>query len=178
MRKVRKIISYIIMIIAIIVCIVAYKKYNFNDFEKKVRLSNITDFTRDSKIKYEKYDSYKIENKDYNDSMFSQTISVMPNTPYKVTCMVKTENIENQNNSNSGGAHICLNNTQERSNLIKGTNEWQELSFMFNSKNETEVDIGFRLGGYATLSKGTAWFSNFKVEAGVASSSNIITSHL
>ena len=53
------------MIIAIIVCVIVYKKYNFNDFEKKIRLSNITEFTRDSKIKYAKYDSYKIENKDY-----------------------------------------------------------------------------------------------------------------
>ena len=104
--------------------------------------------------------------------MFSQTISVIPNTPYKVTCMVRTENVENQNNLNSGGAHICLNNTQERSNLITGTNDWQELSFMFNSKNETEVEVGFRLGGYSTLSKGTVWFSDFKVEAGVASTSN------
>lgn len=172
MKKVRKIISYIIMIIAIIVCVIIYKKYNFNDFEKSIRLSNITEFTRDSEVKYAKYDSYKIENKDYNDAMFSQTISVIPNTPYKVTCMVRTENVENQNNLNSGGAHICLNNTQERSNLITGTNDWQELSFMFNSKNETEVEVGFRLGGYSTLSKGTVWFSDFKVEAGVASTSN------
>ena len=118
MKKVRKIISYVIMIIAIIVCVIIYKKYNFNDFEKSIRLSDITEFTRDSENVYSKYDSYKIENKDYNDAMFSKTISVIPNTPYKVTCMVKTENVENQNNLNSGGAHICLNNTQERSNLI------------------------------------------------------------
>ena len=89
MKKARKIISYIIMIIAIIVCVIIYKKYNFNDFEKSIRLSNITEFTRDSEVKYAKYDSYKIENKDYNDAMFSQTISVIPNTPYKVTCMVR-----------------------------------------------------------------------------------------
>ena len=47
MKKARKIISYIIMIIAIIVCVIIYKKYNFNDFEKSIRLSNITEFTRD-----------------------------------------------------------------------------------------------------------------------------------
>ncbi len=172
MRKARKIISYIIMIIAIIVCIIVYKKYNFNNFEKSIRLNDITEFTRDSKVKYSKQDSYRIDSKDYNDAMFSRTIQVMPNTPYKITCMIKTENIENENNLNSGGAHICLNNTQERSKLITGTNDWQELSFIFNSKNETELDIGFRLGGYETLSKGTVWFSDFKVELGVASNSD------
>lgn len=171
MKKVRKILGYIIMIIAIIACVVVYKKYNFNNFDKSIRLKHATTFTRDSKVKYEKQDSYKIENKDYNDAMFSQDISVIPNTPYKVTCMIKTENVENQDNLSSGGAHICLNNTQERSRIIEGTNDWQELSFMFNSKNETEVNIGFRLGGYENLSKGTVWFSDFKVEAGVESNS-------
>lgn len=172
MKKVSKIISYIIMIIVIVVCINIYKKYDYNNFEKGVRISNITNFTRDNQIKYNKKASYKIENTDFNDAMFSQTISVTPNTPYKVTCMVKTENVENENNLTSGGAHICSNTTQERTEMITGTSDWQKLTFMFNSKNETEVNIGFRLGGYEALSKGTVWFSDFKVEQGIANSSN------
>lgn len=173
MRKVKKITGYIIAIIAIIILIVLYNKYNFNNFDKSIRNRNATEFIRDNDIKYSKGASYKIENKQYNDAMFEQTVSVVPNTPYKVTCMVKTEGIQNENETLQGGAHICLNETQERSKLLVGTNEWQELTFMFNSKNETEVHIGFRLGGYETLSKGTVWFSDFKMQRGVASTSNI-----
>jgi hypothetical protein len=47
-------------------------------------------------VKYSKSSSYKIENKEYNDAMFSMHVEVTPNTPYRVTCMVKTENVENE----------------------------------------------------------------------------------
>ena len=168
----KKLISYIIIIILIITLIVAYKKYNYNDFEKSVRETKKTTFTRDSFEKYSKMDSYKIENIDFNDSMFSQTIHVIPNTPYKVTCMVKTENIVNKINETAGGAHISLVKTGERSKLVTGTSDWQEITLMFDSKYENEIEIGFRLGGYDDLSKGTAWFSDFKIEAGSPSTSN------
>ncbi len=172
MKKARKILSYLIMIVAIIALIVMYNKYNFNNFEKGIRKEGITTFTRDNNIKYGKKASYKIESKDYNDAMFSQNIKVTPNTPYKITCMIKTENVQNENNSTSGGAHICSNTTQERTKMITGTTNWQEITFMFNSKKATEVNIGFRLGGYETLSKGTVWFSDFKVEQGNLNNSN------
>ena len=171
MKKARKIISYIIMIIAIIVCVIIYKKYNFNDFEKSIRLSNITEFTRDSEVKYAKYDSYKIENKDYNDAMFSQTISVIPNTPYKVTCMVKTENVVPDNDISGVGAQISIIGTTEKSIAITGTQEWQKIEMIFNSKNREEVDIGFRLGGYLGNCTGTAWFSDFTLEEGTLNES-------
>ena len=32
--------------------------------------------------------------------MFFRTVPVTPNTPYKVTCMVKTKNIENSETTN------------------------------------------------------------------------------
>ncbi len=172
MKKFKKIISYIIMIIAIIALIIVYKKYNFNDFEKSVRESDKTIFTRDSSVKYSKMDSYKIENTDYNDSMFSQTISVIPNTPYKITCMVKVENVENKNNKTSGGAHISLVETGETSKIVNGTTDWEQLTLMFDSKNQTSIEIGFRLGGYEETSKGNAWFSDFKIEAGYANNNN------
>lgn len=160
------------MAIAIIALIVVYSKYNYNDFTKSVQEREKTEFTRDNEVKYSKMDSYKIENKDYNDAMFFETISVTPNTPYKVTCKVKVENVENENNTRSGGAHICIAGTTERSIMIAGTQEWQELTFLFNSKNREEVNIGFRLGGYDEKSKGEAWFSDFKIEKGTETKNN------
>ena len=49
-----------------------------------------------------------------------------------------------------------------------GTNDWQELELLFNSKNRTSVDIGFRLGGFNDNCTGTVWFSDFKVESGIS----------
>lgn len=160
------------MVTSIIALVVIYSKYNYNDFIKSVRERDKTSFVRDQEIKCSEMDSYKIENTDYNDAMFYETISVTPNTPYKVTCKVRVEDVVNENNTKSGGAHISIAGATERSVMLSGTQEWQEVTFYFNSKNREEVDVSFRLGGYEEKSKGTAWFSDFKMEEGVVSQSN------
>lgn len=176
MHNKRNIIKHIISIAMITLVIIAivliYKKYNYNDFIKTVQEKNKTSFTRDSQITYSDMDSYLIENKDYNDAMFYEIVNVKPNTAYKVSCKVKTENVENDNNTKSGGANISIMDTTERSYTISGTNDWQELTFLFNSKNREKVKLGFRLGGYEEKSKGKAWFSDFTIEEGIISKSN------
>lgn len=168
----KHILSIAIMVTSIIALTVIYSKYNYNDFIKSVREREKTEFVRDQEIKCSQMDSYKIENTDYNDAMFYETVSVTPNTPYKVTCKVKVENVVNEDTSKSGGAHIAIAGTTERSIMLSGTQDWQELTFYFNSKNRKEVDVSFRLGGYDEKSKGTAWFSDFKMEEGTVSQSN------
>ena len=161
-------IYFAVIIIIILVGRHIYCKYNFYDYSKGIREGgNKTSFTRDSDIRYSKdMYSYKIENKEFNDAMFYKSIEVEPNTAYKVTCMVKTENVVNQEGKYTGGAQISINNTLESSRPITGTTDWTELTFMFNSNNRTSVELGFRLGGYEEYCKGTAWFSNFKIEKG------------
>ena len=162
----KTIIYFIVIIIIILIGKSIYSKYNFYDYIKGVREEGKTSFTRDSDVVYSDMYSYKIENKDYNDAMFYKEIKVEPNTAYRVTCMVKTENVVNQNNKYIGGAQISINNTTECSEALTGTNDWTELTFMFNSNNRTSLEIGFRLGGYDEYSKGTAWFSDFTIEEG------------
>lgn len=165
-KKIKNLFSFLIVVIAIIALIYVYDKYNFNDFEKNISEKNVTVFERDSSVKYSKANSYKIENQDYTDSMISQKIKVTPNTSYRVTCMVKVKDVENKDSLQKGGAHISLIGEAFRSIPIYGTSDWRQITLMFNSKNHTEVEIGFRLGGYAEQCKGTAWFSDFKLEAG------------
>lgn len=162
----KTIIYIIVIIILILIARYIYCKYNFYDYEKGVREGGKTSFTRDSNVVYSDADSYKIENKEFNDAMFYKNIEVMPNTAYKVSCMVKTENVSNLENKYNGGAQISINSTTECSKAIIGTSDWTELVFMFNSNNRTNVEIGFRLGGYNEYSKGTAWFSDIKIEEG------------
>ena len=162
----KTIIYFAIIIILIWVASNVYSKYNFYDYIKGVREEGKTSFTRDSKVVYSDMDSYKIENKDYNDAMFYKEIEVVPNTAYKVSCMVKTEDVVSKKGLYIGGAQIAINETTECSEAVSGTSDWTEISLMFNSNSRTSVEIGFRLGGYDEYCKGTAWFSDFKIEQG------------
>lgn len=170
--KISNIIFTIIVIFVIYKLLGLYKVYYFNDFTKAEQTLGITKFTRDNKIKYSDNYSYKIESDQFNDAIFYKTINVKKNTPYKLTCMVKTKDVQNASKKNNGGAHISIVNSVEASKYISGTEDWQKLEFIFDSKNRDTIEIGFRLGGNETNSKGTAWFSDFKLEEGIKTNSN------
>ena len=74
--KIRNIIINIVTIAIIIVAVVVYRKFDFNFYIKGVVDDGITQFTRDSQIKYSQTRSYKIENTEENDAMFFKEISV------------------------------------------------------------------------------------------------------
>ena len=162
------IISCVILIVALYFAYQFYQGNNFNDFIRSEAKLNTSKFKRDKEEKYSDVNSYKITSDEYNDAMFSKEVEVERYTPYRVTCMVKTKGVESEKNASSIGAQICISDTVERSVAISGDSDWQEIEFIFNSKNRTTVDIAFRLGGTAGYAKGEAWFSDFKIEAGTA----------
>ena len=65
----KTIIYFIVIIIIILIGKSIYSKYNFYDYIKGVREEGKTSFTRDSSVVCSDADSYKIENKDYNDAI-------------------------------------------------------------------------------------------------------------
>ena len=176
MQKTSKIIGKIIStVITLALLFVAYRVYRVNNFNEYIRAeynSGYSSFVRDSQETYSKMDSYKIENRDFNDAMFFKSITVVPNTSYRVSCMIKTENVVNKEGNTDAGAHICINETVEKSDNLTGTSDWTKIEFVFNSKNREEVQIGFRLGGNYDDSKGTAWFSDITIESGIADNSS------
>lgn len=170
-----RVLSWIFIIIVVVVLLMTfqtYKKYYFGDFTKAENQMHISKFSRDKYEKCTQNSSYKIESLDYNDAVFYKEIEVKPNTPYKVTCKVKTENVVQEEENNGAGAMICLLETTEVSKNIIGTKDWEELTFIFNSKNKEKVKIAFRLGGNTGDCKGIAWFSDLKIEEGIANSEN------
>lgn len=94
--KIGNIIFTIVVLLMLFKIYGVYKIYNFNDFIKAEQISGTTRFTRDNNVKSSYKYSYKLESKDFNDAMFYKTIKVKKNTPYKLTCKVKTENVENK----------------------------------------------------------------------------------
>ena len=125
----------IFVLILILAFNFAYERLGYGYFSKAVSENDITSFTRDNKVKYSDMNSYKIENKEYNNATFYKKIKVKKNTPYRVTCMVKTENVEvfDTNYINSG-AKISILNSEEQTNSVIGTSDWQKITLMFNSK--------------------------------------------
>ena len=168
-NKKSKIWSRVFTIVVIIIAIVVYRKYDYNFYMKGIAETGKTTFSRDSSTSTNNKRSYKIENADYNDAMFFREIEVTPFTPYKVSCYVKTENVKQFEDVSIAGAQIVLKDVEEHSEVISGTSEWKKLELCFNSKNNNTVTVGFRLGGNGYKAKGTAWFSDIKIEQGFKS---------
>lgn len=167
MKKViSRIFSLIILIGLITALVYIYNKYYFNDFIKANENKGETSYYRDSSQKYNGQKSYCIENKDYNDALFFKKISVKKDTPYRITCMVKTENVESDKPETSG-ACISIMGTADQTIPIQGTTDWQKVTLLVDSKEQDTLDISFRLGGYDGYSKGKAWFSDIHVEEGI-----------
>lgn len=166
---IKKIFDILILIVLLFGIYYAYNFYqinNLNEFE--ISESNLasSQFLRDDKVKSSNLKSYKIISNNFNDAMYSQNINVKKDTPYKITCMVKVDNVIKENENSGVGAQICIADTTERSSAVSGTSEWKKLEFIFNSKDRDKVSVGFRLGGYLGQCKGTAWFSDFTIEEG------------
>ena len=171
----RKVINVITLLFLLVILYFAYEYYqsnNFNDFIRSEKNLYTSKFKRDKETKYSQESSYKISSDEFNDAMFYKEVQVEKNQPYKITCMVKTENVIPQEEQAGIGAQISIEGTTERSIAIQGTNEWQKIELIFNSKNRDSINIGFRLGGNLGLAKGKAWFSDFKLEEGTTNSNN------
>lgn len=162
------IITFIILCIALYLAYQFYQGNNFNDFIRSEAQLHTSEFKRDAEVKYSDMNSYRITSTEFNDAMFSKEVQVEPNTPYRVTCMIKTSGVTGNKTASGIGAQIAISNTTERSVAISGDSDWQEVEFIFNSKNRETVDIAFRLGGTEGYTKGEAWFSDFKIEQGQA----------
>ena len=168
-----KIIMLVIIIVITIYVVKIYQKNNYNDYVRAEYMIGLSNFTRDEEVRYsDDMYSYKIENTVYNDAMFYKTVKVTPNTPYKVSCMVKTQDVQTKKENTDAGAHISIADTIEKSINVTGTTDWTKIEFIFNSKNREQIDIGFRLGGYQDNCTGTAWFSDMKIESGLNGSDN------
>lgn len=171
-NKVCNLILLIILLVCLYFAYQYYQKNNFNDFIRSEANLYTSKFERDNEIKYSDKRSYKIESNEFNDAMFFKKIKVERNQPYKVTCMVKTNNIEAKEGKSGVGAQISIDGTTERSMAITGTQDWQKIELIFNAKDRETVNIGFRLGGYLGDAKGEAWFSDFTIEEGTSEQNN------
>lgn len=108
--------------------------------------------------------SVKIKAGAPTDAHWVQTVPIQPNTNYRVSGWIKTENVGHTVETVDMGATLSILGTwDEHSNALLGTNDWTYVSFAFNSRQRTEVTVAARLGFWSGTTTGTAWFDDLEL---------------
>ncbi|MBN1699628.1 MAG: carbohydrate binding domain-containing protein [Spirochaetales bacterium] len=97
-----------------------------------------------------------------NDLRLIQLIPVKPETYYRLSCWIATENVE----AGKIGANISIMGGYEYSGDIEGTTDWQYVEMYFRtSKAHRDVKIGVRIGMYYNIVGGIAYFDDVRMTA-------------
>jgi DUF1680 family protein/alpha-L-arabinofuranosidase len=89
------------------------------------------------------------------------SVPVKPQSKYKLTGWIKTENVE----AGTGkGALFNLHNIQPlQTPAVTGTKNWTQVEIVFDTGDRAAVEINCLFGGWG-LSKGKAWYDDVKLE--------------
>ena len=101
----------------------------------------------------------KIQSERGADAGWLATISVKPNTEYRLSGWIKTQGIR--------GAMGALMNVhgmgQTVTHAIKGDQDWTEVEVTFNTGNRDTIQVNCLFGGWG-VSTGTAWFDDLSLQ--------------
>ena len=95
-----------------------------------------------------------------NDARWCQAVAVEPGASYRVSARVRTANV----GADTAGALIAIEPRVGDSTDLRGTQPWQRLELTADSGERTSFDVCLRLGSYANLNTGTAWFTDVQIE--------------
>lgn len=102
----------------------------------------------------------KITNVVSDDSRLIYSLKVQAGDKYKVTCWVKTENV----GTAKVGANISIVSNLVYSKDLKGTNDWTQLEYYFESTDSDKANLSVGIGSYGKDNTGIAYFDDVKVE--------------
>lgn len=94
-----------------------------------------------------------------NDTRWCQSIAVEPGATYRVAVRARTSGV----GTSAAGAHIAIEPRVADSADLRGTQDWQPLELVARAGEESQWDVCLRLGSYANLNIGAAWFSDVTV---------------
>lgn len=102
-----------------------------------------------------------LQSAEENDVRLIQNVPVLPETIYRFSGWVATENIR----SPIAGASLSVIQGMVRSKSVMGKNEWEPLELVFRTdKDQHEVTLAVRLGFYGETVTGTAYFDDLRLE--------------
>ena len=111
-----------------------------------------------------------------NDLRLCQTVTLQPNAVYVLSAEVRTEDV-----SGGCGAVLSVDNySLDGCNIygetVTGTTDWKKLTLVFRTnKDQKEINIALRLGGYGETSSGIARFRNITLERGTGEETDIVS---
>ena len=101
-----------------------------------------------------------VENHRPNDARWIQTVPVSPDTWYRISGWVRTENV----GSAKMGAYLSAMGRFDSKDL-RGTQSWKPVSMWVRTGSlDTQLQLWARLGGYSSENSGRAFFSGISVE--------------
>ncbi len=109
--------------------------------------------------------SLRIENSAPDDTFVRQTVTVKPKTRYRLTAVIRTEDVA----SKGTGATISLEGGFEKTESVTGRKSWKRVELEFSTGPLDKIRIGPRLGHHSNLATGIAWYDDLRlVELGPA----------
>jgi F5/8 type C domain-containing protein/Big-like domain-containing protein/beta-propeller repeat-containing protein len=116
-------------------------------------------FTWDAGIAHAGARSVRIDAPAPNDASWLQTVPVTPFTTYVLSAWIKTQGI-----AQSGtGATLGFDGTWSHTTSLFGTNDWTFVTMAYDSGAATTLTVQARIGFWAGMSSGTAWFDDIRV---------------
>jgi hypothetical protein len=103
----------------------------------------------------------RVDNPAGDDTHLKQTVTVEPDTHYRLEGYIKTKDLQSVKRDGKGGAQLVLDNSWTRSPVISKTKSWTKVSVDIVTGAETTIDVGGRLG-YDNVT-GTAWFAELSL---------------
>ncbi len=102
-----------------------------------------------------------VTNVDENDARFAQTVSVEPDTLYRISGMIRAEGCD----EGGYGASLSLENVFVYSDAVYDTDgDWEYVELYGRTgPSQTSMTVFARVGGYGALSKGRASFDNLEL---------------
>ncbi|MBU1026464.1 MAG: hypothetical protein KKA31_01915, partial [Candidatus Margulisbacteria bacterium] len=114
-----------------------------------------------SKVKYQGNYSARIEHDGLADSRFVQEVEVEPDTFYKLSGWVRTENV----GRDVRGAYLEIQGTGLRTEVLSGTTGWQKIEVSGKTNADQEVvKILCRLGDYGAPNSGIVYFDGIELK--------------
>lgn len=104
--------------------------------------------------------SAKITSQTRDDAFWTQDVAVRQNVPYFLAGWIKTRRVAHSGDLVDLGANISLFEAFESSPGVFGTQDWTRRGLLFTTESETQVRVAARLGFFAGITTGTAWFDD------------------
>ena len=114
--------------------------------------------------------SMRLHNDEPDDSLLMQKVAVKPTTRYRLTGWIKTKTVGVPSQDPSGlrdnvhGATLSVRGGFVKSNVVAQTRDWTRVTLDFLTSQETEIEVGPRLGHHGNKVSGTAWYAQVELQ--------------